>query len=419
VPVEHGAPPRVSPPAGGDTAVDPPQPPRKPGKRVELLLKRLLDRALSLVAGSGAESLADVRDVRRVLVVRPNFRIGNTLLATPLIAALHARFPGAAIEMLVGDSTASLLEQLPLDAVHVVSRGFLRRPWRFVALFRELRRRRYDVAIDGGLGSLSGGLYAYLTGARHRIGSHGAGDAFLTVRLPTLARGGHVSDRIAAFARQLGEACGDRPVYQVADVEAEAAAERLAATAVGCDRAFVALFVGGHLDKRFPLGRWLGLIDELRAAGCPLLVFVGPEERRMLPRFAERAPGAVVPPGPLRLFAALLARAAIVVTPDSGALHLSVALGRPTIALLQQERSLRFRPRGPDDVVLLRPHVADVLDALRAQRPWPELVHAAACDDGDMLRAEGGRVRAAMASGGETDRAAVARGSPLREARSG
>lgn len=386
LPVGIGEPALPTTPVADAVAVDRPGPPRKPGKRLELLLKRLVERLLRRVAGGGGEALGAVRDVRRVLLVRPNFRIGNTLLATPLIPALRARFPGAALEILTGDVTASLLERLPLDAVHVVSRGFVLRPWRFVALFRELRRRRYDVAIDGGLGSFSGALYAYLTKARHRIGSCGAGDALLTVRLPRLPRGAHVSDRVAAFARQLGETCGERPIYRVAAAEAESAAERLAATTVGRERPFVALFVGGHQDKRFAIEGWLALIDALRAERCPLLVFVGPEERRLLTRFASHAPGAVVPPGGLRLFAALLARAAVVVTPDSGALHLSVALGRPTVALLQKERSLRFRPRGDDDVVLLRPRVADVLQALRTHRVWPALAGRAAPDATGVLR---------------------------------
>jgi heptosyltransferase-3 len=371
LPVGIGEPALPTTPVADAVAVDRPGPPRKPGKRLELLLKRLVERLLRRVAGGGGEALGAVRDVRRVLLVRPNFRIGNTLLATPLIPALRARFPGAALEILTGDVTASLLERLPLDAVHVVSRGFVLRPWRFVALFRELRRRRYDVAIDGGLGSFSGGT----------------GDALLTVRLPRLPRGAHVSDRVAAFARQLGEGCGERPIYRVAAAEAESAAERLAATTVGRERPFVALFVGGHQDKRFAIEGWLALIDALRAERCPLLVFVGPEERRLLTRFASHAPGAVVPPGGLRLFAALLARAAVVVTPDSGALHLSVALGRPTVALLQKERSLRFRPRGVDDVVLLRPRVADVLQALRTHRVWPALAgHAAPAATGVLRR---------------------------------
>ncbi len=83
-------------------------------------------------------------------------------------------------------------------------------------------------------------------------------------------------------------------------------------------------------------------------------------------------------PGPLRAFAALLARAAVVVTPDTGVLHLSVALARPTIALLQKERSLRFRPRGARDVSLMRPTVDDVVRALLGHLVWPAVadVHA-------------------------------------------
>lgn len=364
-------------PDGHEAAPAVPEPSRKPGKRVEVRLKRVFGGLLRRVlrARDGG-SLDDVHEVRRVLLVRPNFRIGNTLLATPVIAALHRRFPDASIDVLVGDTTAALLEQLPVDRVHTVSRGFIARPWRFVALFRELRRQRYDVAVDGGMSSFSGGLYAYLTGARHRVGHQGAGDPFLTVRLPVPARTGHVCDRFAAFARQLGEPSADRPLYVVSAHEARLAEARLAETVVAEQArrgGFVALFVGGHLDKRWPVERWLALVDGLRARGCPLLVFVGPEERALAPRFAEHVPGAVIPPGALRAFAALLARATLVVTPDSGALHLAVALGRPTLALLQLERSLRFRPRGPDDVVLLRPEVGDVLAALRTHRTWPAL----------------------------------------------
>jgi len=362
----------------GARASDAPQPQRKAGKRIEIGLKRLLDRVLRRALRATTDgSLDDVRDVRRVLLVRPNFRIGNTLLATPLVAALHRRFPAASVDVLAGDVTATLLEQLPIDRVHTVSRGCLVRPWRFVALFRELRRRRYDVAVDGGMSSFSGGLYAYLTGAPHRIGHRGAADPFLTVRLPVPARSGHVCDRFAAFARQLGEPSAERPLYVVSPHEACEAGARLAETSLAGQvrhGVFVALFVGGHMDKRWPVERWLALVDELVACGCPLLVFVGPEERGLVARFAEHAPGAVIPPGGLRAFAALLARATLVVTPDSGALHLSVALGRPTVALLQRERSLRFRPRGRDDVVLLRPGVADVLAALRTHRTWPTLV---------------------------------------------
>ena len=345
---------------------------RRVGKHVEQVAKRCFSSALAAVIPMRAnEPLDAVHDVARVLLVRPNFRIGNTLMTAPLVHALAERFAGASIEMLAADTTAPLLERLPLDAVHVVSRRFVVRPWEFVRLFRMLRRRRFDVAVDGGMGSFSGPLFALLAGARHRIGWTGAGDRFLTVRLES-ARGDHVYDSAPALARQLGQSCADRPIYEVSAREVAEAETELAKTSVYCDgavRPFIALFVGGHLAKRWPAECWIRLASELARCDARYLVFAGPEEADLALRL-EASGHPVVSPGGLRAFAALLARATLVVTPDTGALHLSVALGRPTVALLREERSLRFRPRGAFDVTLLRPNVADVVRALMGHSGW-------------------------------------------------
>ncbi len=353
---------------------------RRIGKGIEQLAKRCVASALDVVLPVPASETLDVlHGVKRVLLVRPNFRIGNMLMTAPLVPALGARFPGANIEVLAADTTAPLLEHLPLDAVHVVSRRFVVRPWEFVRLFRALRRRRFDVAVDGGMGSFSGPLYARLAGARHRIGWSGAGDRFLTVRLAP-ARGEHAYDSAPAFARQLGQWCADHPIYQVSAREAVAAEAYLAEAGVRRDGdvlPFVALFVGGHLAKRWPAECWMRLAAQLARSSVRYLVFVGPEEVDLGLRL-EASGHPILAPRPLRTCAALLARAAAVVTPDTGVLHLAVALCRPTIAILQQERSLRFRPRGAGDVTLMRPTVEDVVRALVGHVTWPAVADAQA-----------------------------------------
>ena len=109
------------------------------------LLEALLPRAARV-------SLDEVRDVERVLVVRPNFRIGNTLMTNAIIPALRERFPGARLDYLAGDTTSKLLENLPIDAIHPMSRSYVAKPWEFVALFRRLRSERFDVAVEAGMG---------------------------------------------------------------------------------------------------------------------------------------------------------------------------------------------------------------------------------------------------------------------------
>jgi hypothetical protein len=140
------------------------------------LLQRILDLFLPI---EDNVALADLHDVRSILLVRPNFRLGNALITSPLIAALRERFPGARIDYLGGEGTLAVLDGLPIDDRMPMSRGFVLRPWRFVALFLELRRRRYDLAIEGAMGSFSGGLYVWLSGARHRLGVPRRNERFL------------------------------------------------------------------------------------------------------------------------------------------------------------------------------------------------------------------------------------------------
>ncbi len=330
------------------------------GQRTGRLSRRALDRVLDrLVPVPPNLGIDAVGDVRRVLLVRPNFRIGNILLATPLVFAARERFPAAQVEMLVGETTRSLLGGLPVDAIHCVSRLHILFPWRFVALFIGLRRRRFDVAIAADPGSFSGGLYTFLSGARYRIGWNGRGDRFVNVRL---SRGPvtHAYESAPALARSMGATCADRPIYAVSRAEDEAALRILADLGLAVDgaiRPFVGVFVGGHLRKRWPQTLWLAFARELERLAVPFVIFLGPEEAAFSARLhAELSPSArILPPQPLRTFAAVLARARLFVSPDSGPMHLAAALRVPVLALLQMERSEFYRPHGAEDRALVRP----------------------------------------------------------------
>jgi len=335
------------------------------------LLQWLLNLVLPIEANVPIESL---HGVRSVLLVRPNFRLGNALITSPLVAALRARFPQARIDYLGGEGTLTVLENLPIDERYVMSRGFVLRPWRFVALFLRLRRRAYDVAVEGAMGSFSGGLYTYLSGARYRIGVPRRNERFLNVRLPPTPIA-HTYDGSVAFARHLGVTCADRPVYVVTAAEARAAASVLAAlglvdgTAI---RPFVALFIGGHGAKRWPRASWVELAGRLTRDGAPVVLFAGPDEANLVGELQSelQGPAHVLAPQPLRTFAALLAVATIVVTPDSGPMHLAAAVGTPVVAVLATPRSRFFQPRGALDVALVEPSVDGVTAAVEQHARW-------------------------------------------------
>jgi len=343
--------------------------------------KRILGGLLSAVLSKQPNlPVEEVRNVRRVLIVRPNFRIGNTLITATLILGLRERFPEARLDYLCGDTAAALLTHLPVDRVYTVSRRFITRPWQFVALFSRLRRVHYDVALEGAMGSFSGGLYTYLTGARYRIGCGGKADRFLNVRLPRVHTS-HAYDTRPAFGRLLGVTCPDHPVYAVSPEEETAALALLARLELavgGIALPFIAMFVGGHQNKRWPTAWWIELTRSLATLGGRVVVLLGPEEAQNEQQYRSELPPNVwvLPPEPLRRFAALLAFARLIVTPDSGPMHLGVALGVPTIAALRNDASLHYAPRSAQDLVLLRPTAAEVVGSVVTHPAWADMVPA-------------------------------------------
>jgi heptosyltransferase-3 len=135
---------------------------------------------------------------------------------------------------------------------------------------------------------------------------------------------------------------------------------------------FVAAFIGGHLAKRWPQPSWADLLRRLLDDRVPVLVFIGAEEVAQGGSLQARVGAAlkIVPLQHLRAFAAMLAHATVLITPDSGPMHLAAALGVPTIALLQRERSWFYVPRGAEDRTLFQPRSADVLAALQEHPRW-------------------------------------------------
>ncbi len=74
--------------------------------------------------------------------------------------------------------------------------------------------------------------------------------------------------------------------------------------------------------------------------------------------------GYLCTPLPIRDFAAVLERARLLVTPDSGPMHLAAALDVATISLVRQKESLGFVPQEAYDITLWRPEVSTVVEAI-------------------------------------------------------
>ncbi|MGP9466635.1 glycosyltransferase family 9 protein [Halomonas sp. TP35] len=343
-------------------------------RRLEKRLKRVLVAALQrMLPPPSPETIDSLEGVTRILIIRPNFRLGNALISTPVIDALRQRFPAARIDYLTTDKTLPLLAQQPVDYFHVLSRTAILRPWQCLSLLRQLRAARYDLAVQVSSGSTTGLMVTRLINARYSMGRRRG--ALRSYHVEVEGRASHAYEDIVLLTRPLGIACRPRPTLLLTLAERQQALSQLQQLAVpmqanGNGAPFIAVFVGGHQNKRWPLSFWLRLITDLETRSLAHVVFVGPEEARLAPTLAQHMAtatfGSLCYPRPLREFAAMLDNAQLLITPDSGPMHLAAALDVPSIALLREKKSLRFAPQGPFDTPLWQPSHLDVLNAIQA-----------------------------------------------------
>ena len=318
------------------------------------------------------ETIDSLVGVEKILIIRPNFRLGNALISSPVIDAFRERFPSARIDYLATDKTWPLLQQRPVDYFFLLSRSAILRPWQCVTLLRRLRAQRYDLAVQVSGGSTSGFIVTRLIGARYTMGSGKGHQRWYSIEAEGTSS--HAYDAIVNLTRPLGVACRNRPLLQITEQERYQAITKIQQLASlhseqPPDTNFIAIFVGGHQNKRWPLEFWLMLIDAMEARKIRYIVFLGPEEFRLLAPIEKRLKsslyGSLCSPLPIRHFAAVLERARLLVTPDSGPMHLAAALDVATISLVRQKKSLAFVPREAYDTILWHPEISTVIEAIR------------------------------------------------------
>jgi heptosyltransferase-2 len=284
---------------------------------------------------------------KRVALFLPNW-VGDVVMATPAIRAVRAAFPAADLVAVCKPYVADVLAGSPWFRDVILSDKRGPRAQRLFAVARTLRENRPDAAVLFS-NSFRTALLARLGGCRRVVGfARYARSLLLTDRLhhTTDARGRFVPTPVIDDYNRLAVALGTPDPGHKMELFTTRADEE-AASAVwekfGLARysRVVALNPGAAFGaaKHWPAGSFAQLARMLTARlGCAALVLCGPAERGMARRIAEdsRSPHAFAlsdTPLSLGLTKAVVRRADLLVTTDSGPRHFAAALGTPVVTL--------------------------------------------------------------------------------------
>ncbi len=358
---------------------------------------------------------------RRILVMRLG-AFGDILLATPLLAALREAYPDAHLTWLAGPTEAQAIDASPyVDEVIVWDGAFIRTAWRhtrlysassrFASFWSQLRSRRWDVFIS--LQPEEWPLLIWGSGARQTVGvfntfaRHWGREHNPYYRRfysqsyshPDL----HRTEQYLAVLTALGLPKPVAPRLTMGFTEEDkAAAEKLLdAHGIGPSDPVVVLAPSTTWPtKCWPVDRYAPLGDALaKDHGCRIVLIGTADEAETLNQIAsEMSAPAAIAAGALtfRAAAALIARSRLLVSGDTGPMHVAAAVGTPQVALFGATSPAWYGPRTDRAISLLHEVPCGPCDQKQCSQTGEEYLRCLKGITGEEARAAAARLLGAV-----------------------
>jgi lipopolysaccharide heptosyltransferase I len=325
----------------------------------------------------------------RILLIKPS-ALGDVIHTIPVLVKLRARYPRARIDWLITPENAEVVRCHPaLNNVVLFARhDFSKRGRRWCALMaffdllKQIRRAKYDLIIDMH-GQVRSAFFSIISGARVRIGfdrpikrtvtisaehdlknvpSHGWRGAregswlAYTHRIPIPTLDVHAIDRYLWVGELLGfdDAPPDLKIHL--PPEAIANVQRLLEErGVSADTPLIVLVPGTIWEtKHWTIEGFAGVAREFLREGFAVALAGTKRDEQRCRQIAAAAPGTCDLSGkttPAEL-AALIRRAEVAVTNDSGSMHVAASLDKPMVSVFGPTNPVHIGPyERPESVV--------------------------------------------------------------------
>jgi ADP-heptose:LPS heptosyltransferase len=294
----------------------------------------------------------------RILIVRLG-ALGDVVRTLPAASALRSLYPGAHVSWMVEPGAAGVVDAAGfIDETLVFPRrelveflqaadglSFARR---LIGFVRRVRDRRFDLVLDFH-GILKSGLLTRLSGAPLRYGfgpsaarefSHLFVNRRVELANPRMSRYERNAALVSALSSQASFPTA--PFLQASPLAAARLAARLRRSNHASAGDFVLIHPGSSpraLYKRYAASAWGDVAQRLSKQGIPVLIASGPSrhEKNLVEEIRQASGGTAIAATETRSvddLLALMTRASVFVSCDSGPLHAASLVGIPVVQLL-------------------------------------------------------------------------------------
>ena len=315
---------------------------------------------------------------QKILIVKLS-AIGDVVQTLPMMEALRSHYPQVHIDWLVEEEASDLLTGHPALQRVMVSRrktwqkrlfrrgDFWSTLWEIGKFIRELRSVEYDWIIDNH-GIFKSGLLVLLSRGRRKIGfraSPGIADEgnyfFTKERYKALNIEKHALERYLDLIAQVGVRVGEPALNFPVPENALREAEKLLQKNGFARHPLVIIHpMAKWPTKQWPLENFARVAHALAQKGASVVFTGGPDDEkpvRELWQWIKTPPRVLNLAGQTHLqeLAGLFSISDLVLTPDTGPMHLAAAVQAPLIALFGPTAPWRTGPYGNGHVILRKP----------------------------------------------------------------
>jgi len=298
-----------------------------------------------------------MEDYRHILFVKPS-SLGDMVHAMPTCAAIRRAYPKARLTWLVKHQWAGFVERIDgVDRVWPVKSTL--KGW--ISQVSPLRAERFDLVVDL-QGLFRSAAIGWFSGSPLLVGFANGREGsswFYSRRVPVPQLEMHAVDRYLLVAKAMGAVESGAPEFRfrIPPTDYEEVDRLLIRSGVSPGTSWVAMNVSARWPtKRWPAASFAEVADRLRQEGYGAVVMIGgPDERAevaavsgMMKTSAIDLAGATT----VGLLPALLSKASLLITNDSGPMHVAAAVGTPVVALFGPTSAIRTGPYGVGHDVL-------------------------------------------------------------------
>ena len=319
-------------------------------KKINKLRMRIMHHLTKNIGSSHTQTVLKLGEkpiIKRVLITRPNHRLGNQLLLTPLVQEVIKTFPDCKIDLFVKGGVANLVFQNYEQVENIIQ--LPKKPFnqliKYMLCWVKLKKHDYDLVINGDKNSSSGRLSTQIAKSAFKI--FGENDETLQARFNDYF---HISKypiyHLRKYLSLLGFEEHNNPIptlnIKLSDHEISKGKEVLK-TIVKNDKPTICIYTNATGEKLYDEDWWAVFYERLKSD------FPDYNVMELLPienisKINFKAPNHYS--NNVRNMCGLLANCAIFIAPDNGVMHLASAAQIPVVGFFKVTNTEKYKPYG-------------------------------------------------------------------------